>query len=493
MESTAPLLTVAERRTAGEDYPPVKTVAEAKAVIKTETAKLWAIAGPIIFTQICQYAVISLTEIFVAHIGVLELSAVTIAISVFAMISYGFLLGMGSALETLCGQAFGAGELHMLGIYMQRSWIILGISCIILLPIYIFATPILKLLGQQEDIANVAGHFALLIIPQYFSLAINFPTQKLLQAQSKVAVLSWIAFFALILHILMLWLFIFVFGWGLPGAAAAFDITYWVISIAQLVYVVGWCKDSWKGLSLLAFKDMWAFVKLSLASAVMLCLETWYVMVSMVLTGHLKNATIAVGSLAICLNLSGYEMVLFLGVNAAVSVRVSNELGLGHPRATKYSVYVTVFQSILIGILCMAVVLLARDHYAVIFTNNKELQQAAAKLAWLLALTMVLNSVQLVISGVAIGGGWQALVGYINLACYYVFGIPLGILLGYKAHLGVEGLWGGMIAGTALQALLLLIVIYKTNWGKEVDQTSERMRKWGCLGVKPDTVEDGAI
>jgi MATE family multidrug resistance protein len=41
-------------------------------------------------------------------------------------------------------------------------------------------------------------------------------------------------------------------------------------------------------------------------------------------------------------------------------------------------------------------------------------------------------------AGVAIGGGWQALVAYINIGCYYVFGLPLGYLLGYKANLGVE-------------------------------------------------------
>ena len=39
--------------------------------------------------------------------------------------------------------------------------------------------------------------------------------------------------------------------------------------------------------------------------------------------------------------------------------------------------------------------------------------------------------------GVAVGGGWQALVAYINLGCYYIFGLPLGYLLGYKAILGV--------------------------------------------------------
>lgn len=206
---------------------------------------------------------------------------------------------MGSALETLCGQAFGAGQVYMLGIYTQRSWIILWCSCIVLLPVYIFATPILKLLGQADDIADLAGKFTILIIPQLFSLAINFPAQKFLQAQSKVNVLAWIGFVALIIHIGLLWLFIYPFGWGTTGAAIAFDITSWGISIAQVIYVVGWCKEGWKGLSWSAFNEIWAFVRLSLASAIMLCLEIWYMMSIIILTGHLNNAVIAVDSLSI--------------------------------------------------------------------------------------------------------------------------------------------------------------------------------------------------
>ncbi|XP_022854956.1 protein DETOXIFICATION 35-like, partial [Olea europaea var. sylvestris] len=66
-----------------------------------------------------------------------------------------------------------------------------------------------------------------------------------------------------------------------------------------------------------------------------------------------------------------------------------------------------------------------------------------------------------------------------NLGCYYIFGLPLGYVLGYVANFGVMGLWGGMIAGVALQTLLLLLVLYKTNWNMEVDRITERMRKWG--------------
>lgn len=208
-------------------------------------------------------------------------------------------LGMGSALETLCGQAFGAEQVELLGVYLQRSWIILFVACLFLMPLFIWATPILKLLGQRDDIAELAGTFTIQVMPQMLSLAFNFPTQKFLQAQSKVGVLAWIGFVALIGHITLLLLFIHVFDWGTAGAAAAFDISAWGISIGQIIYVVGWCKDGWKGLSCLAFKDIWGFVRLSIASAVMLCLEFWYFMSIIVLTGHLDDPVIAVGSLSI--------------------------------------------------------------------------------------------------------------------------------------------------------------------------------------------------
>ncbi|KAL7107082.1 hypothetical protein ACP275_06G031800 [Erythranthe tilingii] len=461
------------------DYLPAAGLRAWWRVFCIESVKLWAIGGPIAFQILCQFGTNSVATIFVGHLGDVELSAFSIAISVVGTFAFGFMLGMGSALETLCGQAFGAGQVHMLGLYMQRSMIILFATCVLLLPLYIFATPILKLVGQSDEIAAPAGFFTLLTIPQLFSLSIVFPTQKFLQSQSKVSVLACVAAVAILAQILFCWLFVNVFGWGTIGAAIAFDLTSWICAIAQFVYVVGWCKDGWKGFTWAAFQEIWAFVRLSLASAVMLCLEIWYMMSIIVLTGNLANAVTAVGSLAICMNVDGWETMVFIGINAAISVRVSNELGQGHPRAAKYSVYVTLFQSLLIGILCMVVVLITRDYIAIIFTESQNMRRAVAHLSGLLGITMLLNSIQPVISGVAIGGGWQALVAYINLACYYVFGLPLGYFLGYAANLGVVGIWGGMIAGMALQTVLLFIVLYKTNWNKEVEQTTERMKKWG--------------
>lgn len=82
------------------------------------------------------------------------------------------------------------------------------------------------------------------------------------------------------------------------------------------------------------------------------------------------------------------------------SVRVSNELGMGHPRATKYAIYVTVFQSLAIGLLCMVIVVLTKDDFGIIFSNSRVMQQAVSRLAYLLGVTMILNSIQPVISGI---------------------------------------------------------------------------------------------
>ncbi|MBD4018500.1 hypothetical protein GUI04_05595, partial [Xanthomonas citri pv. citri] len=83
-------------------------------------------------------------QAFAGHLGDLELAAISIATSVIVGFDFGLLLGMASALETLCGQAYGAKNYRMLGVYLQRSWIVLFLCCLLLLPLYIFASPVLK-------------------------------------------------------------------------------------------------------------------------------------------------------------------------------------------------------------------------------------------------------------------------------------------------------------------------------------------------------------
>ena len=183
-------------------------------------------------------------------------------------------LGMSSALETLCGQSFGAKRYDMLGVYIQRSWLILSICSIILSPIFIFTTPILKALGQEAAIAEVAGTISLWLIPGLFSFMVSYTCQMFLQAQSKNKIIAYLAAFTLVIHVFLSWLLTVKYKFGLSGAMVSTILAFWIPNIGQLVYIFGgWCSETWKGFSMLAFKDLWPIIKLSLSSGVMV----WYV------------------------------------------------------------------------------------------------------------------------------------------------------------------------------------------------------------------------
>ncbi|KAG5543292.1 hypothetical protein RHGRI_016133 [Rhododendron griersonianum] len=467
-----------------EDRKPVTSVARAFGI---ESKKLWKIAGPTIATAICQYSLGALTQTFAGFVGELELAAVAVENSVVAGLAFGVMLGMGSALETLCGQAYGAGQFRMLGVYMQRSWVILLVTACILVPVYVFSPPILELFGETTEISEAAGKFALWMLPQLFAYALNFPIQKFLQAQRKVLVITWISAIVLVLHAFFSWLLMLKLGWGLTGAAITLNTSWWLIVILQLLYIFITKSDgAWSGFTWLAFADLWGFVKLSLASAVMLCLEFWYLMIVVVITGRLKNPLIPVDAISICMNIQGWDAMIAIGFNAAISVRVSNELGAGNAQTAKFAVVVVSLTSMAIGVVCMAVVFGTRDYFPYLFTNSEAVAAETTKLAILLGFTVLLNSLQPVLSGVAIGAGWQWIVAYINIACYYIVGLPAGLLLGFTFDLGVMGIWSGMIGGICLQTAILVVITSITNWNKEAAEAEGRVKKWGGAAAAAD-------
>ncbi|GFP82107.1 protein transparent testa 12 [Phtheirospermum japonicum] len=444
-----------------------------------ETKKMWVVAGPAIFTRFSTFGINVISQAFVGHIGATELAAYALVFTLLTRFANGLLLGVASGLETLCGQAYGARQYHMLGIYLQRSWICLIVTATLLLPVYIFAAPILKALGQDEDIADMAGKIALWFIPVIYSFVVSFSCQMYLQAQSKNMIISYLAAFSLSIHLFLSWLLTVKYKYGITGAMVSTILAYWIPNIGQLIFVVsGGCRETWTGFSTLAFKDLWPVVKLSLSSGAMLCLELWYNAILILLTGNLKNARVEIDALSICLNINGWEMMISLGFMAAASVRVSNELGKGDSKAAKFSIMNIVLTSFSIGLGLFVFFLFFREHLAYIFTSDHDVAAEVAHLSPLLAFSILMNSVQPVLSGVAIGAGWQSVVVYVNLGCYYLIGIPFGLLLGYVIKLQVEGVWIGMLVGTFIQTVILLIITRRTDWQKQVSDARRRVNKW---------------
>ncbi|XP_056167932.1 protein DETOXIFICATION 27-like [Syzygium oleosum] len=458
-----------------------------------ETKKIWQVAGPAIFTRVAMYSMNVITQAFSGHLGEVELAAMSIANTVILGFNFGLLLGMASALETLCGQAFGAKRYQMLGIYMQRSCIVLFLCCFLLLPIYIFTTPLLQLLGQADDVAEMSGVLALWFIPLHFSFAFMFPLNKFLQSQLKNVVTAWVSLAGLVVNVVASWLCVYVFDFGVAGLCVALDVSWWLMVVGLYWYsACGGCPLTWTGWSAEAFSELWEFFKLSLASGVMLCLENWYYRILILMTGYLRNATVTVDALSICMSINGWEMMIPLAFLAAIGVRVANELGAGNAEAAKFATIVSVVQSTMIGLFFCALIMILHNKFAYIFTSSTDVLEEVDELSYLLGVTILLNSVQPILSGVAVGSGWQAYVAYINLGCYYVVGLPLGLLMGWVFHFGVMGIWGGMVfGGTAIQTMILAVITINCDWAKEAEKAKARVAKWSTPDPELLALADG--
>ncbi|KAJ0015258.1 hypothetical protein Pint_20811 [Pistacia integerrima] len=409
-----------------------------KGRIWAESKKLWRIALPAMLARVSQYGMFVVTQGFIGHIGEVQLAAYALIQIIAVRFANGILLGMSSATETLCGQAFGAKQYHMMGIYLQRSWIINIAIGTVLLPIFIFAGDIFKLLGEESDIASEAGYISLWFIPILYFFIFCLTIQKYLQAQLKNIIVGWLSAVAFVIHVLLSWIFVNVLNFGIPGAMSAMIIASWFIVIGEFVYLFGgWCPNTWNGFSLAAFVDLLPVLKLSISSGVMLCLELWYNAILVLVAGYMKNATSEISAFSICLNIISWEFMLCFGFLAGSSVRISNELGKGDAKTAKFSVKVAISTT----------------------------------------------------ARVAVGAGRQTVVAYVNICCYYFIGIPVGIILAYVANMKVKGIWIGMLLGVVTQVLVLGYITYKTDWDQQVNEASARLNKWL---LKPSDESNGS-
>ncbi|KAL8514034.1 hypothetical protein ACS0TY_013230 [Phlomoides rotata] len=373
---------------------------------------------------------------------------------------------MASVLEMLCGQAYGRKQYHLLGIYLQRSWMVLFLSSLVLLPLFIFAVPILKLMGQPTLLAEMTGQVALWLIPMHLSFVFQFPLMRFLQCQLKTSVIAWVSGAVLVVHVLLSWIFVYKLRVGIVGIALTLDFSWWMSVLGMFVYsVCGWCPNSWTGFSRQAFTGLWDFFKLSLASGVMLSLENFYYRMLVIVSG-IKGAEVAVDALSICISFFGWESMIPLGLFAATGIRVAYEIGSGNEKSAKFAAKVSVFNSLVIGFVFFLIIIAFPDKIAMIFSSSSSVVSMVEGLAFLLAITILFNCVQPILSGVAVGSGWLVLVAYINIGSYYIVGVPLGILLGWYLQFGLKGIWVGMICGTVTQTLILAIITVKCPWEK---------------------------
>ncbi|XP_010537479.1 PREDICTED: protein DETOXIFICATION 16 isoform X2 [Tarenaya hassleriana] len=289
---------------------------------REEVKKQTWLSGPLIGVTLLQFCLQIISLMFVGHLGSLLLSSASVASSFASVSGFTLLMGMASALETLCGQSYGAKFYDELGIQMQRAMIVLLILSVPLSFIWANTTQILLFFRQDESIANHAGSYALFMIPSLFPFGLLQCLNRFLQAQNNVIPLLFCSGITTLLHLILCWVLVLKSGFGLKGAAMAISVSYWVNVILLSCYIKfsSSCSRTWTGFSAEALHDIPAFLKLAVPSALMVCLELWSFELLVLLSGLLPNPVLETSVLSICLNTSMAVWMIPVGLSGTTSL-----------------------------------------------------------------------------------------------------------------------------------------------------------------------------
>ncbi|GAA0159555.1 transporter [Lithospermum erythrorhizon] len=445
--------------------------------ILTEVKKQLKLAGPLVVVNLLVYSLQVISVMFVGHLGELALAGASMATSFASVTGFSLMIGMASAMDTFCGQSYGAKQYHMLGIYMQRAMIVLLLVCIPLACIWANTGTILQFFGQDKEISAEAGKYARFMIPSIFAYALLQCLVRFLQAQNNVRPMMVTAGITTVLHMFTCWILVFKSGLGNKGAALANAISYWLnfLFLALYVWMSPSCKATWTGFSKEAFNDIPKYVRLAVPSATMTCLEIWSFEMMVLLSGLLPNPKLETSVLSISLNTCSMIYMIPLGLSGGVSTRVSNELGARRPQAARLAVFTAIFMVATEGILAAMTLILGHNIWGYCYSADEMVVKYVGEMLMLLALSHFFDGIQSILSGTARGCGWQKIGAIVNLGAYYLLGIPTSILLAFIYHIGGKGLWIGITVALLAQALVLLTITLRTNWEKEAVKAAARV------------------
>ncbi|KAK7852338.1 protein DETOXIFICATION 12 [Quercus suber] len=442
-----------------------------------ELKRLGFLAGPMVAVTLSQYMLQVISLMMVGHLGELALSSAAIATSLSGVTGFSLLLGMASALETLCGQAYGAQQYQKIGIQTYTAIFSLNLVCLPLCLLWMNMGKLLSLIGQDPLISHEAGKFTMWLVPALFAYATLQPLVRYLQTQSLVKPMLISSFVILCFHIPLCWVLVFKSGLGNLGAALAMGISYWlnVILLGLYVKYSSACKKTLVPISKELFQGIGEFFRFAIPSAIMVCLEWWSFELLILLSGLLPNPQLETSVLSVCLNTIATLYTIPYGLGAAASTRISNELGAGNPQTARVAVFAVLFLAITETSIVSTVLLASRSVFGYTFSNEKEVVDYVTTMAPLVSLSIILDSIQGVLSGVARGCGWQHVGAYVNLGAFYLCGIPVAAVLGFMTNLRGRGLWIGIQTGAFVQTVMLSIITSCINWKKQASDARERI------------------
>ncbi|CAH1435008.1 unnamed protein product [Lactuca virosa] len=452
-----------------------------------EIKAIGKISGPTAMTGLLLYSRAMISMLFLGYLGELELAGGSLSIGFANITGYSVISGLAMGMEPICGQAYGAKQMKLLGITLQRTVLLLLSTSLPISFLWFNMKNILLWCGQDEEISSAAHTFIIFAIPDLFLLSLLHPLRVYLRAQNIILPLTYCSAVSVLVHVPLNFLLVGYFKMGISGVAIAMVLTNLnlLFLLITFVYFSGVYRDSWVAPSSDCLRGWSSLLALAIPTCVSVCLEWWWYELMIMMCGLLVNPKATVASMGILIQTTSLVYVFPSALSLGVSTRVGNELGANRPAKARISMIVSLFCAMVLGLMAMAFTTLMRHKWGRFFTNDSEILELTSIALPIIGLCELGNCPQTTGCGVLRGSARPTIGANINLGSFYLVGMPVAIIMGFVLKMGFPGLWLGLLAAQGTCALLMLYVLCKTDWILQVERAKELTKSPSSSSSKP--------
>lgn len=163
-------------------------------------------------------------------------------------------------------------------------------------------------------------------------------------------------------------------------------------------------------------------------------------------------------------------------ISVAASTRFGNLIGQNNLASARvaFNTYYVLFVGV-IGVFDIILLTSLRHVIASVFAKDPEVKALIVGVLPFVAASQLFDAVGALSNGLIRGLGRQRIAGWTNFVVYYLFSIPLSLLLTFgPLHLGLTGVWIGPLIGLGVTALILYVYMRYADWGKAVEEAKAR-------------------
>ena len=445
-----------------------RSMLEPRPTLREELATLTRLSLPIAVTQLSMMSLGFVDLVMVGRVGAQAIGALALG-NAWKMgtqlVAMGFVFGM----DPFVSQAHGAGDARGAGLALQRG-VILGLAVSVLLgATWLLAEPGLALLGQDAELAALAGDYLRVQVPSLPFFMVWVALRQYLTGRRIVSPAMWIVLGANLLNAALNWVLIFGhFGapaLGVVGAGIATSIVQGLFPFGLLAWVLkgrllegGWVPWSRAALEPRA---LLAILRVGTPVALQLAFEVWAFQIMVLWAGRLGEEPLAAHSIAF--NLIALAFMVPLGVSLAAAARVGNLIGGGAHHAAQRAAWVAFGLAAAWMTLSGLLFLFGRHELPRLYHASPDVALLVAGILPIAAAFQLFDGLQVVGGGVLRGMGRTRPAALFHLVGFYALGMPLAWWLAFERGQGLAGLWWGL--ALALFAIALAFVAWIARQG----------------------------